>query len=112
MAVRLQKAWIEFSRDNLNKISGHLGVYQLANAEEEIVYIGMAHGRSRFGLRGELESWLDQPSLIFDRFRVEINMAYWTRYLELIQVFYNDYERLPEGNKEISETSLGRLRPG
>jgi len=112
LAVRLQKEWIKFSRENLEQISGHLGIYQLANPKKEIVYIGMADGRSRFGLRGELETWFDCPSLKFDRFRVEINMAYWTRYQELIQVFYNDFERLPEGNKEINVASLGRLRPG
>ncbi|MBH69215.1 MAG: hypothetical protein CMM58_12745 [Rhodospirillaceae bacterium] len=111
MPIRLEKPWIDFSSANLGGIACHLGVYQLGT-EEEIVYIGVADARSRFGLKGELESWSNDFSLKFDRFRIEINMAYRTRHLELLQVFYSDYGRLPVGNLDVDVSSLGQLRPG
>ena len=111
MPIRLEKPWIDFSSANIDRIAGQLGVYQLGN-EEEIVYIGVADARSRVGLKGELESWVGNLSLKFDRFRVEVNMAYRTRHIELMQVFYSDYGRLPVGNLDVNVSSLGQLRPG
>ena len=59
MSIRLDKPWIEFSKQSIDRVTGHLGVYQLANAGKEIIYIGIAGARSRFGLRGELQKWLE-----------------------------------------------------
>ena len=42
MAVRMEKAWIPLSIDNVDKLTAHLGVYQLANEGGEIVYIGIS----------------------------------------------------------------------
>ena len=54
MPVRLDKPWIPLTPEHIAQLPGHLGVYQLADAAGEIVYIGMAGGRSLFGLKGAL----------------------------------------------------------
>ena len=112
MAVRLDKAWMPLTEANIASVSGHLGVYELADAAGEIVYIGMAGGRSLHGLRGELLSAVHSPPAGANQFRIEVNMAYHTRYLELLQAYRYDHGRLPIGNVDIDERSLGRLRLG
>ena len=87
MAVRIEKHWIDLNASNVAKVSGHLGVYQLANKNTEIVYIGVADATSSFGLREKLEGELRKPKYGACQFRLEINMAYRTRYTELLQVF-------------------------
>jgi hypothetical protein len=112
MAVRLDKPWMALTEENIARLTGHLGVYQLANPAGEIVYIGVAGGRSRFGLKGELAEKLQAPPAGATLFRYEVNMAYHTRYLELLQAYRYDYGRLPAGNINVDTSSLGRLRLG
>jgi hypothetical protein len=50
MAVRMTKDWRPLSAVEADKVAGNLGVYQLANDAGEILYIGVAGGRSLFGL--------------------------------------------------------------
>lgn len=112
MPVRLDKPWIPLTEENVAKLSGHLGVYQLANSAAEIVYIGVAGGRSRYGLRGALIDALQAPPAGAVQFRYEVNMAYHTRYLEILQAYRYDYDCLPVGNRDIDEKRIGRLRLG
>ena len=111
MSIRLDKPWIEFSKQSIDRLTGHLGVYQLGNAEKEIIYIGVADARSCFGLRGELQKWLELDDIaIF--FRLEVTMAYKTRHAELLQIFLHDFKRLPLANKNLNVNSMGRLNVG
>ena len=112
MPVRIVKPWIQLDESNLKSIAAHLGVYQLANDSNQIVYIGVADATTRFGLKGEIERFLKKPNFGATRFRLEVNMAYRTRYSELLQTFYFDYKRLPIGNVRLDPSSLGNLRPG
>ena len=112
MAVRLDKSWISLTEEHVAHVPGHLGVYQLADAAGEIVYIGVAGGRSLFGLKGALTDMLHLPPAGAQQFRYEVNMAYRTRYVELLQAYRNDYGRLPIGNVDVDEHRLGRLRLG
>ena len=112
MSIRLDKPWIELSKESIDKVTGHLGVYQLANAGKEIIYIGIAGARSRFGLRGELQKWLELDDITNSFFRLEVTMAYKTRHVELLQIFLHDFKRLPLANKNMNVTSLGRLNVG
>lgn len=105
MSIRLDKPWLALDADSLARVRGQLGVYELGDAQGEIVFIGYAGGRSRFGLRGELQAHLGQAS----RFRFEVNMSYLTRYRELLMAFEADHGRLPERNARPQR--LGRLRP-
>ena len=112
MAVRLDKPWTPLTEEHVAKLAGHLGVYQLADASGDIVYIGMAGGQARYGLKGELTQALQAPPAGANQFRCEVNMAYYTRYHELLQAYRHDYGRLPVGNTDIDERRLGRLRLG
>ena len=112
MAVRLNKPWTPFDVAHVQTITGHLGVYQLGNEHGDIVYIGVAGGRSRFGLKGELTTKLAGNLPDASCFRIEINMSYRTRHLELLQAFVHDHGRLPLANTDVDIASLGRLRPG
>jgi hypothetical protein len=112
MAVRLDKPWIPLTEAQVAKLAGHLGVYQLADASGDIVYIGMAGGHSLHGLKGELMQALQSPPAGAKQFRCEVNMAYRTRYTELLQAYRHDHGRLPVGNVDIDERHLGRLRLG
>lgn len=112
MAVRLNKAWLPLDHKHVDALTGHLGVYQLGNAQGDILYIGVAGGRSRFGLKGELVSALTDKHDDATCFRIEINMAYRTRHLELLQAFVHDHGRLPASNIDVDINSLGRISPG
>ena len=112
MSIRLDKPWIEFSKQSIDRVTGHLGVYQLANAGKEIIYIGIAGARTRFGLRGELQKWLELDDIATSFFRLEVTMAYKTRHVELLKIFLHDFKRLPLANKNMNVTSLGRLNVG
>ena len=111
MPVRMDKPWAPLEEASLTTVAAHLGVYQLANDAGEIVYIGVAGGRSKFGLRGELQERLAAPPAGATRFRLEVNMAYRTRHCELLQTYLHDHGRLPAGNDDIDPASLGRIRP-
>ena len=111
MSIRLDKPWIEFSKQSIDNVTGHLGVYQIANAGKEIIYIGVAGARSRFGLRGELQKWLELDGIVTS-FPLEVTMAYKTRHAELLQIFLHDFKRLPLANKNLNVKSMGRLNVG
>lgn len=50
MAVRLTKDWIPVS-EVLTSLKGNLGVFEFANVQHEVVFIGFAGGKSQFGLK-------------------------------------------------------------
>ena len=112
MAVRLSKDWTPLDSKHVGELSGQLGVYQLGNEQGEILYIGVAGGRSRYGMRGELTDHLAAMPEQATCFRVEINMAYRTRHTELLQTFMHDHGRLPKHNTDVDPATLGRIRPG
>jgi len=112
MPVRLDKPWIALTPEHIAQLSGHLGVYQLADAAGEIVHIGMAGGRSLFGLKSALTEALHAPPAGATQFRYEVTMAYYTRYLELLEAYRYDHGRLPAGNVDVDESYLGRLHLG
>ena len=47
-------AWRVLADGAIETLPGQLGVYQIGSADGTVLYIGMAGGRSLFGLRGEL----------------------------------------------------------
>ena len=114
MAIRMDKAWRPLDEATVRTLSGQLGVYQIADAGGDVVYIGFAGGRSLFGLRGELQGQLAQrdpgPNKGY-QFRVEVNTAYHTRYRELLMVYKADHGDLPADNRESPPPGLGRMSP-
>ena len=57
----MTKPWRPLELEEVKKLAGNLGVYQLANEAGEVVYIGAATGQSIYGLRGELIGQLNAP---------------------------------------------------
>src|SRR5258705_10591973 len=94
----MEKPWIELTSEAVQALPGQLGVYQLADAEGRIVYIGFAGGRSLFGLRSELERALKERPGGAARFRTEVNQQYTSRYQELLMLHVADYGSLPVMN--------------
>lgn len=112
MPVRMDKPWLALDASNVEQLTAHLGVYQLANDAGTIVYIGVAGGRTLFGLKGELEKALSERPVGATQFRFEANMAYRTRHTELLQTYLTDHGELPIGNTDVDISRLGRIRPG
>lgn len=92
------------------KLPGQMGVFELADSEQRVLLIAEAGGRSRFGLRGELERELrDAPQARF--YRYEVTTAYRTRLIELLMAHVADHGRVPALNAGRDMPSLGRLSP-
>ncbi len=111
MAIRMEKPWIALTSEAVKALPGQLGVYQLADAQGHVVYIGYAGGRSLFGLRSELERAVAERPGGAARFRVEVNQQYTTRYHELLMLHVADHGALPIVNAADPPVRLGRLSP-
>jgi hypothetical protein len=111
MKLHLQKPWIALTPDAVQALPGQLGVYQLADAAERIVYIGFAGGRSLFGLRSELERVLKERIGGACYFHYEINQQYASRFQELLMLHVADHGSLPIINQADPPARLGRLSP-
>jgi hypothetical protein len=111
MSIRLAKPWLELTPEAVKALPGQLGVYQLADPEGRVVYIGFAGGRSLFGLRSELERALRERPGGAARFRTEVNQQYTSRHLELLMLHVADYGSLPVVNAADPPVRLGRLSP-
>jgi len=75
--------WRDLTGDEVAAVGAHMGVYELGDAEGNVVSVGYAGGRSPFGLRGELCRHLEQNDGAAAQFRVEVTSAYLSRYREL-----------------------------
>ncbi len=106
MSIRLEKDWVA-GEDAVQRLAGNLGVYQLANAQGQILFIGYAGGNSAFGLKGVVRQALeDQADAAWVRW--EVNTAYMSRYKELLMIHEHDHGVLPPRNTPMA---LGKLRP-
>jgi hypothetical protein len=107
----MTKPWIALTPENVKALPGQLGVYQLADGEGRVVYIGAAGGRTLFGLRSELQKALQDPPAGATQFRVEVNQQYTSRHAELLMLHVHDHGALPLVNLENPPPRLGRLSP-
>lgn len=110
MAVRLNKPWIP-STEVLEQLRGNLGVFEFADEQEQILFIGFAGGKSAFGLKGEVAKALQtHGSAQFVRY--EVTSTYHTRYRELLMAHQADHGELPALNaSDESPITLGRISP-
>ncbi|GAB4333973.1 MAG: hypothetical protein Kow0010_20760 [Dehalococcoidia bacterium] len=106
MKVRLDKPWTPLTPQHVARVPGELGVYQLATADGRVIYIGYAGGKSRYGLRGEIERHLNGPAT---QFRYESNSQYLSRWRELLMLHLADEGELPELNRNNPPVRLGRI---
>ena len=100
----MTKPWVPLA-DALLELHGNTGVFQLADAQGEVGYIGMAGGRTLFGLKGEVR---DQSQRLTDMTQVrwEVTTAYHSRYKELLMVHEAQFGKLPQHNAPVR---LGRI---
>jgi hypothetical protein len=107
MAVNLPKPWRPC--EGFDALPGHMGVFELGDADGAVIYVGYAGGRSRFGLRGEIEAAAARVAECAG-YRFEVTTAYLTRYRELLMAHQSRHGRLPRCNSPVP--GLGRLSPG
>ncbi len=107
--LRLDKPWRPLVPEEVGRLPGQLGVYQIADAAGAILYIGQAGARAPFGLRSELQREALERGPCH-QFRVEVNMQYRSRWFELLMVHEADHGRLPPDNAK-DPPPLGRLSP-
>lgn len=113
MAVRMTKAWRPLNAAEADKVAGNLGVYQLANEAGEVLYIGVAGGKSLFGLRGEIQGKAAEPPAGVTQFRLEVNTSYRTRHRELLMAYmFDNGDKLPPLQPAEDGRGLGKLSPG
>lgn len=105
MRLHLDKPWIPLDEASVARVPGQLGVYQLADDDGNVCYIGFAGGRSLFGLRSELAVRVGAARA----FRYEVNMQYQTRYRELLMLHRGAHGELPILNQAEPPLRLGRL---
>ncbi len=106
MSLAIGNAWRPVS--GVAELPGHMGVFELGDAQGEVLYVGFAGGRSRFGLRSSIAEALSGCAGA-EQFRYEVNTAYLTRYQELVMV-HRAAGRAPA----LPETHItfGQLTPG
>src|SRR5262245_36715675 len=108
MKLQLDKPWLPLTSDEVSKLRGYLGVYQVAGSDQRVVRIGYAGGRELFGLRSALERELArQPG--GSLFRYEVNVQYQSRWRELLMLHLRDNGQVPPGNRDEPLPRLGRL---
>ena len=102
----MTKPWMS-ADEATSRLHGHLGVFQLADAEGNVRFIGYAGGRDIYGPKGVVSDALTAcPDAV--QVRYEITTAYHTRYRELLMVHIADHGELP---MDIPPIKLGKLSP-
>jgi excinuclease UvrABC nuclease subunit len=89
--------WIKFTKENRKLVPNYLGVYQLANANKELVYIGRGQMHTRLTVHARHKAgiayfrYLQMPSDIRCRQKERA----------LTNAFVKKYNRLPLYNLQI-----------
>ena len=107
MGIGLEKPWRPLA--DAPSLPGQLGVFELCDANQHVLLIGMAGGLSLFGLRSAVSAGAEGvPEAV--GFRVEVTSAYLTRYRELLMAHQADFGGLPVANPPLN-FKLGKLSP-
>jgi hypothetical protein len=106
MSLDIDKPWHDLSAAEVDRLTAQVGVYQIADADGAVRHIGYAGGRSKFGLRGELEAELARRGAGY-RFRVATTSTYLSRRQELLMQHIAQHGRVPPENTDAG----AKLRP-
>ena len=116
----IRKPWIFASAEAIRAVPAVVGVYEIADAEGALLYIGQAGGREPFGLRSRLALHFgggEANAVLRERghsFRWEANQQYTTKRLEMLMQYQRDTASdWPPGNAAgdwRDMPQLGRLR--
>ena len=95
-------------------VSGSTGVFEIADAAGQTLYIGTASARDLFGLRGCIDAHFTRtPSA--SAYRYEVTSAYLSRWMEILGRYQQRHGFLPPQNRSETLPSLPRFgenRPG
>jgi hypothetical protein len=113
----IDKSWQPFSNTDLKSIPGTVGVYELADANGQTVFIGRAGAIEPFGLRGAIarhfSSEETNPVIQKDAraFRYQVTSQYMTRHQELLILHREEFGDVPAGNARGDQLpmTLGRF---
>jgi hypothetical protein len=108
MGLLMSKPWRQLTEAEVGRVGGWTGVYELGDANGSVLYVGVAGGKSLFGLKGELLRHLEAPGAA-TQFRIEVNAQYTTRWKELLMAHVASSGDLPPLNRTERLPSLGRL---
>ncbi len=101
----MDRPWLPLTPDSIDTLPAQLGVYEVGNASGEVVKIGYAGGRTRFGMRSALLDELGAGTGVV--FRHEFTHGYLTRYEELLMVHAAVHGAVPSGTGD--GRPIGRL---
>ncbi|KAA0235202.1 hypothetical protein EDM76_08475 [bacterium] len=97
MQLRLTRPWRDLNEAEVSRLPGQLGVYELADEDGQVIYVGYAGGKSLFGLRSAVQGHIGSTRAA--RFRYEVNSQYMSRYHELLMLHARDDGDIPELNR-------------
>ena len=110
MSIRLTKPFLRLDDLDAGALPAQLGVFQLADEAEEVMYIGYGGGAQPFGLRTAIETELARLGDAARFVRYEVTHGYLSRWEELMMVHVHDTGTTPVGN-DPSTVPKGRLSP-
>lgn len=112
----IRMPWQAFDPAAVDELSGSEGIYQLADAERNVIYVHYAGGRAPFGFRGCIAghfSGHETNPVIRERaryFRYEICFSYLSRFKEVLGRYFEEHGTLPDGNLASDEELPGLPR--
>lgn len=109
MSIFMTKEWREVTAEELRSIPVSTGVYQIADADETILDIGIAGALEPFGLRSKITQDLKAMPNEGFKFRYEEHFQYQSRYVELVLAHKSRHGAIPPKVEERGETFRGRI---
>lgn len=114
MSIRLTKPWIALGTIDIETLPAQLGVFQLADDDDRVIYIGYGGGKTTFGLRTAITEAIDvaadHESGPAAAVRYEVTHGYLSRWEELLMVHVHDAGDTPPVNDPL-DAPRGRLSP-
>lgn len=116
----IRHAWETYNPEKYREYSGSYGIYELADENQDVIYVGMAGGQAIYGLRGKIAGHFSPQEtnpVIREQarfFRYEINNMYLSRLIEVLGRYREVTGALPAGNLASDEPlpTLARFTGG
>ena len=119
-AWEIQRGWESYDPAKYREYSGSYGLYELADENYDVIYVGYAGGHAIYGLRGKIADHFspnERNPVIRERaryFRYEVNNMYLSRLVEVLGRYQEQRGKLPDGNLASDEPlpTLARFTGG
>ncbi|MDH3683680.1 MAG: hypothetical protein OEV40_27480 [Acidimicrobiia bacterium] len=110
MTIRLSKPWLDLEGLDREELPAQLGVFQIADADRNVIFVGYGGGTRAFGLRTAIEEQRQRLGHRARFVRFELTHGYLSRWEELMMVHQHDHGSHPSANDD-STAPRGRLTP-